>query len=231
MKILLRLATIMMVSSVILSCKKDPIDTGKDPVKPGPDKPNVEVKIEYTEDIEFAINVLSVGATTAEIEVKHTGTEDDTWYGFATTSTNVRVAMMDMVEELTQDEKVTGLTNGISKTIRLEGLTPETKYNYIVFAITEDGDVYGTEEYETFRTVIEYKVNSAWTVEYTGRQFIGENEYENTVSVTSKDENPYFMTIVTQERFESTEIKTLLTEELESLKEFIDQYEIGRAHV
>ena len=106
----------------------------------------------------------------------------------------------------------------------MEGLTPETKYNYIVFAITEDGDVYGTEEYETFRTVIEYKVNSAWTVEYTGRQYIGDNEYENTVSVTSKDENPYFMTIVTQERFESTEIKTLITEELDSFKKFIDDY-------
>ena len=129
MKILLRLATIMMVSSVILSCKKDHIDTGKDPVKPGPDQPNVEVEIEYTEDIEFALKVLSVGATTAEIEVKHTGTEDDTWYGFVTTSTNIRVAIQDMVEELTQTEKVTGLTNGYQKTIKLEGLTPETKYN------------------------------------------------------------------------------------------------------
>lgn len=158
---------------------------------------NVEVEIEYTEDIKFALKVLSVGATTAEIEIEHTGTDDDTWYGFVTTSTNIRVAIQDMVEELTQTEKVTGLTNGISKTIWLEGLTPETKYNYIVFAITEDGDVYGTEEYETFNTITEYKVNPAWTVEYTGRQFIGEEEYENTVTVTSKDENPYFMTIVT----------------------------------
>ena len=33
------------------------------------------------------------------------------------------------------------LKNKYKKTIKLEGLTPETKYNYIVFAITEDGDV------------------------------------------------------------------------------------------
>lgn len=224
MKNLFKFATILMVATAILSCQKDPIDTGKEPVEPGPDQPNVEVEIEYTEDIEFALNVLSVGATTAEIEVEHTGTEDDTWYGFVTTSTNIRVAIQDMVEELTQTEKVTGLTNGYKKTIKLEGLKAETKYNYIVFAITEDGDVYGTEEYESFKTITEYKVNPAWTVEYTGRQDIGGNEYENTVSVTSKDENPYFMTIVTKDRFESTEIKTLLTEELESLKEFIDQY-------
>lgn len=225
MKILTKVAAILMVASALLSCKKEPVNNvPNEPEKP--DQPNVEVEIEYTEDIEFSIKVLSVDATTAEIEVEHTGTEDDTWYGFATTSTNVKVAMADMVAELTEndDEKVTGLLNGYSKTIKLEDLEPETKYNYIVFAITEDGDVYGTEEHESFKTTTNYRVNSAWTVEFTGRQFIGEEEYENTISVTSKDENPYFMTIVTKDRFESTEIKTLLTEELESLKKFIDDY-------
>ena len=226
MKILTKVAAILMVASALLSCKKEPVNNiPNEPEKP--DQPNVEVDIEYTEDIEFSIKVLSVDATTAEIEVEHTGTEDDTWYGFATTSTNIKVAIMDMVAELTDndDEKVTGLFNGYSKTIKLEGLEPETKYNYIVFAITEDGDVYGTEEHESFKTTTNYRVNSAWTVEFTGRQFIGEQEFENTVTVTSKDKNPYFMTIVTKDRFESTEIKTLLTEELESLKEFIDQYD------
>ena len=225
MKILTKVAAILMVASALLSCKKEPVNNvPNEPEKP--DQPNVEVEIEYTEDIEFSIKVLSVDATTAEIEVEHTGTEDDTWYGFATTSTNVKVAMADMVAELTEndDEKVTGLLNGYSKTIKLEDLEPETKYNYIVFAITEDGDVYGTEEHENFKTTTNYRVNSAWTVEFTGRQFIGEEEYANTVTVTSKDENPYFMTIVTKDRFESTEIKTLLTEELESLKKFIDDY-------
>ena len=222
MNILTKISAILMVASALMACKKEPVNNGPKP--DNPDQP--EVKIEYTEDIEFAVTILSVEATAAEIKVEHTGTKDDTWYGFVTTSTNVGVAIDDMVAELTENdgEKITGLTTGISKTIRLEGLTPETKYNYIVFAITEDGDVYGTEEYETFKTITEYKVNPAWTVEYTGRQDIEGNEYENTVSVTSKDENPYFMTIVTKDRFESTEIKTLLTEELESLKEFIDQY-------
>ena len=222
MKILTKVAAVLMVASALLGCKKEPVNNG--PEQDKPDQPKVE--IEYTEDIEFSIKVLSVDATTAEIEVEHTGTEDDTWYGFYTTSTNVKVAMADMVAELTEndDEKVTGLFNGYSKTIKLEDLEPETKYNYIVFAITEDGDVYGTEEHESFKTTTNYRVNSAWTVEFTGRQFIGEEEYANTVTVTSKDENPYFMTIVTKDRFESTEIKTLLTEELESLKKFIDDY-------
>ena len=226
MKILTKVAAILMVASALLSCKKEPVNNGPEPGNNDQEQPKEEVEIKYTEDIEFALKVLSVDATTAEIEVEHTGTEDDTWYGFATTSTNIKVAIMDMVAELTEndDEKVTDLLNGYSKTIKLKDLEPETKYNYIVFAITEDGDVYGTEEHESFKTTTNYRVNSAWTVEFTGRQFIDEKEYENTVTVTSKDENPYFMTIVTKDRFESTEIKTLLTEELESLKKFIDDY-------
>ena len=226
MKNLFKIATVLMVASAFLSCKKDPIDTGKEPVTPGPDQPDVEVEIDYTEDIGFTLEMISVEATAAEVKVTHTGTKDDTWYGFVTTSTNISVAIEDMVAELTEndDEKVEGLINGTSKTVRLEGLEPETDYTYIVFAITAEGDVYGTYEYERFETLTDYRVNPAWTVEYTGRQFIGDNEYENTVTVTSKDENPYFMTIVTKDRFESTEIKTLLTEELESLKKFIDDY-------
>ncbi len=225
MKNLFKIALVMIMAIALLSCKKEPIDTGKEPVKPEP-KPDVEVEIDYTEDIEFSLELLSVEATAAEVKVTHTGTKDDTWYGFVTTSTNVSVAIEDMVAELTEndDEKVEGLINGTSKTIRLEGLESETKYTYIVFAITAEGDVYGTYAYERFETATDYRVNPAWTVEYTGRGFIGEEEYENTVTVTSKDENMYFMTIVTKDRFENTEIKTLLTEELDSFKDFIDQY-------
>ena len=53
MKNLFKFATILMVATAILSCKKDPIDTGKEPVTPGPDQPNVEVEIEYTEVIKI----------------------------------------------------------------------------------------------------------------------------------------------------------------------------------
>jgi hypothetical protein len=225
MKVLTKVAAIMMIAFAIVSCKKEPINNGLESEKP--DQPEEKVEIDYTEDIEFTLEVLSLEAEKAEIKVSHTGTKDDTWYGFITTSTNVGRAIEDMVEKLTEneDEEVEGLMSGTSKTITLDGLTPETNYFYIVFAITSEGDVYGTNDYVRFTTPTDYKVNSVWTVEYTGRQFIGENEYENTVTVTSTDSNPYFMTIVTKERFESTEIKTLLTEELESLKEFIDQYD------
>ena len=128
MKILTKLSAILMMASALTGCNKEPVNNG-----PEPDQPGVEV--EYTDDSEFAIEILSVEATAAEVKVEHTGTKDDTWYGFVTTSTNVGVAIDDMVAELTEneDEKVTGLTTGTSRTISLTELAPETKYYYIVF--------------------------------------------------------------------------------------------------
>ena len=95
MKKLTKIAAILTMVSTLMGCNKEPVNNG-----PEPDQPGVEV--EYTDDIEFAIEILSVEATAAEVKVEHTGTKDDTWYGFVTTSTNIRVAIQDMVEELTR---------------------------------------------------------------------------------------------------------------------------------
>ena len=224
MKILTKVAALLMVASALLSCNKEPINNEPDSGKT--DEPGVETEIEYTEDIEFSIEILSVEAHTVKLKVEHTGTKDDTWYGFATTSTNVGVALDDMIEELTknEDEKVEGLLKGRKKNITLDELKSSTEYRYIVFAITPEGDVYGTEEYVIFKTPMGYDVNPAWNVEYTARQFIGENEYEHTITVKSTDENPYFMTVVTKERFDNTEIEALLADELDAFLEFIDNY-------
>ena len=47
---------------------------------------DIDKVIEYTEDIEFELEVKSVTANAAEITISHNGHEDDTWYAFATTS-------------------------------------------------------------------------------------------------------------------------------------------------
>ncbi|MBR5834035.1 MAG: hypothetical protein IKY48_05625 [Bacteroidales bacterium] len=207
----------------LIACEKTPQETGKEPEKPGNEIPKEE--IEYTEDIEFVIEQKSVNANSAQFTITHNGTDDDTWYAFATLSSNVNLSIENMVEELTADGgKVTGLSSGTEKTITLENLDGDTKYTFIVFAITEDGDLYGSHNYVRFTTPISFGPNPAWTVEYTGRGFIGEYEYEHTVTVTSTDSNPYFMTIVTKERYENTNIRTLLNEELKAFTDFIQSY-------
>ena len=228
MKKIFKFAVIAAAAAILFSCEKPPQDNGNDE----PDKPNTEIPkeeddkaIDYTEDIEFKLEVLSAEAKTAQVRLTHNGTEDDTWYAFATTSTNVNVSIENMVEELTAGGgKVTGLSNGTEKTITLEDLDSDTMYTFIVFAITADGDVYGSHAFVRFSTKISFGPNPAWKVEYTGRQFIGEHEYEHTVTVTSSDDNPYFMTIVTKERYESTEIKTLINEEMKAFEDFIQSY-------
>ena len=231
MKKIFKFVAVLMTAFAIICCEKPQQDNTQDPEneKPGTEQPGTgeenEEEIEYTYDLEFTLELLSVEAESATVKVKHNGHKDDTWYGFVTTSTNVSLSIEDMVEELmASGEKIEGLFSGKSKTIQLTDLKPDTDYTFIVFAITKYGDVYGTYESARFKTPIKMQVNEAWKVEYTGRQFIGEKEYENTVTVTSTDENPYFMTIVTKERFDGTDREALLQEELDALKEFVEQY-------
>ena len=70
MKNIFKIGTVLMFASAVLSCEKDPVDTGKEPVKPEP-KPEVEVEIDYTEGIDFSLELLSVEATAAEVKVTH----------------------------------------------------------------------------------------------------------------------------------------------------------------
>ena len=222
-----RFAAIAAAAIALFACEKPSQNNNEEPDKPGteiPDVPEEDKVIDYTEDIEFRIEQKSLSADSAEFTVTHNGTDQDIWYAFVTSSTNVNVSIENMVESLTAgDGKVKGLS-GTEKTLGFGGLEGDVKYTFIVFAITEDGDVYGTPNFVRFTTPISFGPNPAWTVEYTGRGFIGEYEYEHTVSVNSTDSNPYFMTIVTKERYESTEIKTLLNEELKAFTDFIQSY-------
>lgn len=181
--------------------------------------------IKYTEDIEFELAVKSVTANAAEITISHNGHEDDTWYAFATTSTNVSLSIDKAVEELTAaGGKVSGLSSGTKQAVTVDGLEHSTDYTYIVFAMTAEGDVYGSHSDISFTTPLGFAPNSEWSVEYTGRQYIGENEYEHTVTVESSDKNPYFITIVTKDRYDNTAIGDLICEEMASLEQFISEY-------
>ena len=235
MKKIFKFTAMLITAVALLGCEKTPQDSSNESgtSKPGTENPDKdkdndkepEKEIDYTEDIEFSIELVSVEAESAKVKVQHNGTTDDSWYGFATTSTNVSRAIEDMVEELiTSGDEIEGLVKRRSKTVTITDLKPDTQYNYIVFAITAEGDVYGTHSSIKFRTPIKFEENSAWKVEYTARGFVGENEYEHTVTVTSTDSNPYFMTIVTLDRFEDTDIVELLQEEVDAFSEFIDNF-------
>ena len=108
-------------------------------------------KQDITQDLEFTkLEVEACGYNSAEISVRHSGTTTDTWYGFVTTDTKKKDILL--IAEETKKGKLTKLNKGVSKRVKLTDLNPATKYKYIVFAITEDGQLYGTAKSVTFDT-------------------------------------------------------------------------------
>lgn len=202
----------MLLSLTIACCATETPDTD-------------DSQVEYTEDIEFSLEIVSVEAGQAQIKVSHNGTDDDTWYGFATTADNITYAMYDKIDELMQGgDKVSGLMNGTGRTVTVDKLEGETEYKFVVFAVREDGEPYGNTSMETFTTPkaeTQYRRNPAWKVEYTGSQEIKETTYDHTVTVTSTDDNTFFMNVLPFDEFDETDIKEIIADEIAYMHEYI----------
>lgn len=225
MKKFFRFAAAAVAAIALFSC-----ETPETPTPDGPDTPGntEEPKVEYTEDIEFDLVVKSVEFDQAKVQVSHNGTKTDTWYYFATTETDIAKAVEDKVDELAAGESISGLKKTTRTTVTVRNLEPETDYNFVVFAITAEGDVYGTynsTEFKTTKAPLEgYQVNEAWTVQY-----IGDYEYEgeileHVVYVESTDDNTYFTTAWPKASFEEYGIEVIAQAECESWVEYLGQY-------
>lgn len=71
---------------------------------------------------------------------------------------------------------------------------------------------------------IEFTENPAWTVEYTGAGTIYGETYPHTITVTSTDNNSYFITAVDKETFDKYDIETIAENEIAYIKEYIEYY-------
>lgn len=223
MRKFLKFAVVTAAAFAIISCEKTPNGD-----KGSQDKP----KLEITEDIEFTLEVKSVDHNEASIRVTHNGTTNDTWYGFATTETNINKAVQEKVAEITEGGKITGLKKATATTVTARKLDPETAYTFIVFAITPDGDIYGVPNSVKFTTKREgFQVNPAWTVTY-----IGDYEYEgeileHVVAVESTDQNTYFTAAWPKAYFEQFGIEKIAQEEIASWLEYLSQYGYGLDYI
>lgn len=193
---------------------------------PEGEKPQEEV---LNQDLAFTLEVTEVEADKVKISVSNNGTTDDKWYGFVTSE--VDESDLDLitaeVEAMLAEGSITGLKRQVSTTITIRGLEPETDYKYIVVGLSEEGEVYGTPasvEFTTIKAETQYTINPAWNVEYTGPAEINGNLYDHTVTVISSDTNPYFITAVSKETFETVDMKTIATEEIAYLQAFLDEY-------
>ena len=226
MKKFFRFAAIAVAAIALFSCEKP---QGDDTQTPGGNEKPEQTVPEYTDDLTFTLEVVEVESDQAKIKVEHNGTTKDTWYGFATTESDVEKAIADVLAEGNVTLKKNTKTN-----ITVRNLEPETEYTFIAVGIKADGTTYGNHAIVEFTTAkVEeptppapegYTVNPNWTVTYIGDYEEGGEVYDNVVAVETTDSNPFFVTAWPVEYLEEYGIKQITEWEIESWKELIAQY-------
>ncbi len=211
-KIFIFLAAIMTVLAFASCDPQNPTGNPDDGKTPGGDE---QVEVELNQSIKFTLNVASLSDTGASIQVSHDGKAKDTWYGFVTTESNVNEAYTKKYMELTEKGgNITGLRTMTNYTAELSGLTPETKYTYIVFGITRTGELFGKPASISFTTKKDVKMveNKAWTVKHITfdppKELEGQT-FEHGASVTSTDKNLYIVCAYPNEFFTKYDLKTI----------------------
>ena len=224
MKKFFKFAAIAAITAAFVSCTEKP---GPEPTpEPGP-----ETTPEYTEDLTFTLEVAEVEADKAKIKVEHNGTTKDTWYGFATTESDVDKAIADVLEEGNVSLKKNTKTN-----VTVRNLEPETEYTFIAVGIKADGTTYGEPATVKFTTAKaeeptppaptpgEYTINPNWTITYIGDYEQDGKVYNNVIAVETTDTNPYFVTAWPVDYFEELGIATIVDEEIKAWEELLAQY-------
>ena len=224
MKKFFKFAAIAAITAAFVSCTEKP---GPEPTpEPGPG-----TTPEYTEDLTFTLEVAEVEADKAKIKVEHNGTTKDTWYGFATTESDVDKAIADVLEEGNVSLKKNTKTN-----VTVRNLEPETEYTFIAVGIKADGTTYGEPATVKFTTAKaeeptppaptpgEYTINPNWTVTYIGDYEQDGKVYNNVIAVETTDTNPYFVTAWPVDYFEELGIATIVDEEIKAWEELLAQY-------
>ena len=185
MRNIFKFAALIATATLLFSCQEKPTPEPE----PGLD-PN------YTKDLTFTLEVAEVEADKARIKVEHNGTTKDTWYGFATTESDVNKA----IEAILAEGNVT-LKKNTKTTTTVKNLKPETDYTFIAVGITADGKAYGTPATVKFTTAADpnkpmtLKETDEWKISYERGTNNGEVAELFTIACKS---GFYFTTVAKQ---------------------------------
>lgn len=160
MKSIFKFAAIAAIAAAFACSCQD--QTGPEP---GPDTPSSE----YTQDLQFTLELKEVEADQVKVTVEHNGTEKDTWYGFATTETDIEKAITEAIEEGNAK-----LLKRTKYTVSIKNLEPETEYTFIAVGVTADGKTYGEPATLEFTTkkgdITSLEESDEWEIAYEGRE-------------------------------------------------------------
>ena len=196
-----KLAALAAIAVAFVGCGND---------KPGPDSGTGTPSTEYTQDLQFTLELKEVDVDQAKVVVEHNGTTTDSWYGFATTETDIDKAITDALAAGNIK-----LQKKTKYTVTVKNLEPETKYTFVAVGVTAEGKTYGEPATLEFTTEAEetsegFKINEAWEVAYTGPGEINGKTYEHTITVTSSDDNYYFITVWSKADYDEYGAETLI---------------------
>lgn len=200
--------------------------------------PNLNHSLALTVDVE------NITATSAKVKVTHNGKAADSWYGLLTTDTATRIDELieAAVNELKNGDLGSQLVFSKSYIKILTPLTPNTEYRYIAFGLSEEGEIYGDYSYIEFTTLAQGSsgntggdttedevygtmiVNPSWSIAFTGAGTIDGESYNNTVTVTSTDNNPYTIAVVYASEYDVSLLPELGSYLIEDMYAFIDSY-------
>ena len=204
-----------------------------------------EQKPQLNENLTLAVDVEDITSTTAKIKVTHNGQTTDTWYGFLTE--DVDISEQELIEVAAAEFVASGSYDGLRKSKNyvtiLKDLKPETTYKYITFGLTIEGVVYGNSSSVEFMTEAEQgsggseptpdpgdgtvngmSLNPAWSLQYVGADTLHEKKFDHVVKVTSRDTNPYVVTVVDATKYDPKDLRELGELLIVDLKEYLDYF-------
>lgn len=227
----LALMAMVAVAAIANTACEEPEEEGKNP--------NLNHSLTLTVDVE------NITATSAKVKVAHEGKTADSWYGLLTTDTTTRIdeLVVSTVEELKKGDIGSQLIFSKNYVKIFSPLTPATNYRYIAFGLSEEGEIYGeyasidfttlaqgsgntggsgdSGEDEVYGTMI---VNPAWSIAFTGAGTIDGESYNNIVTVTSTDNNPYTIAVVYASEYDVAYLPQLGEYLLEDLYSYLESY-------
>lgn len=127
-------------------------------------------------EVTFSVEVNAVGEDFAKLTIVHDGSNRDRYCGFLVNGkpSDYLAEINNFIIENTELLLYENAMSQRKKVVKIDNLLPGTDYSYIVFGITEDGNVSGIPSCVSFRTskiAIDYVENPNWTFNIKGEVF------------------------------------------------------------
>lgn len=219
----------------------------------GPEVQDEHKNPNLNHNLSIVVDVDNITESSAKVKITHNGTTKDTWLGFVTPDgdKNDQELILEQANAYKAGDAQLKLHASNNYIEVLSSLEPDTRYKYIAFGLSEEGEIYGNYGVVAFTTtkqsgggnqgggnndggnqgggindgeVSGMRVNEAWSVSYIGAGTLYEQEFENIVKVTSVDKNPYLMTVVYASEWDPAGLIELGNYLVSDLRNYINEF-------